>query len=108
MNNSNLPNRISVINFSSLKTSFLKSSIFSYKVKQSNKQDILPKDLICLYPILILQKKWGQVVLFKKKNVKINHTNTKEILLYNKKDKKNGRKFIHLKDISIISVWVYT
>ena len=51
------------------------------------KQDILPKDLICLYPILILQKKMGQVVLFKNKIIKINQANTKEILLYNKRTK---------------------
>ena len=51
------------------------------------KQDILPKDLICLYLILILQKKMGQVVLFKNKIIKINQTNTKEILLYNKRTK---------------------
>ena len=51
------------------------------------KQDILPKDLICLYPKLILQKKMGQVVLFKNKIIKINQANTKEILLYNKRTK---------------------
>ena len=51
------------------------------------KQDILPKDFICLYLILILQKKMGQVVLFKNKIIKINQTNTKEILLYNKRTK---------------------
>ena len=72
------------------------------------KQDILPKDLICLYPILILQKKMGQVVLFKNKIIKINQANTKEILLYKQKDKRMEEKFTHLKDISIISVQVHT
>ena len=73
------------------------------------KQDILPKDLICLYPILILQKKMGQVVLFKNKIIKINQANTKEILLYNKRTKEWKKIYSferHIHNIGSGSHWM--
>ena len=73
------------------------------------KQDILPKDLICLYPILILQKKMGQVVLFKNKIIKINQANTKEILLYNKRTKEWKKIYSferHIHNIGSDSHWM--